>query len=139
MPVLTACWKAVITEIGPERLVIGGKSMGGRVASLVADECSVAGLVCLSFPFHALGRPPGARIEHLSNLATPALICQEERGPFGSRAEVTEMPLASTIQLTWLSDGDHGFKPRHKSGLTERQNWDSAMDVVAKFVRAPTP
>lgn len=139
MPVLIACWKAIIAQSGPEGLVIGGKSMGGRVASLIADECRVAGLVCLGFPFHAPGRPPGARIDHLCDLTSPALICQGERDPFGTRAEVTEYPLAQEIRLTWLPDGDHGFKPRRKSGLTERQNWDTALDATAKFVRALAP
>lgn len=139
MPVLIACWKAIIAEIGPEGLVIGGKSMGGRVASLIADECGVTGLVCLGFPFHAPGRPPGARIDHLCDLASPALICQGERDPFGTRAEVAEYPLAREIRFIWLPDGDHGFKPRRKSGLTERQNWDTALDATAKFVHALAP
>lgn len=134
MPALIACWKAVIADAGPERLVIGGKSMGGRVASLVADECRAAGLVCLGFPFHAPGRPPGDRIEHLGGLATPTLICQGERDPFGTRTEVADYPLAQTIRLAWLPDGDHGLKPRRKSGLTERQNWDTALDEAAAFV-----
>lgn len=136
LPVLIDCWKAIIAETGPEGLVIGGKSMGGRVASLVADECRVAGLVCLGFPFHAPGRPPGGRIEHLCNLTSPTLICQGERDPFGTRSEVTDYSLAPAIRLTWLSDGDHGFKPRRKSGLTERRNWDTALDAVADFVHA---
>lgn len=139
MPILMACWKAVIAEAGPDGLVIGGKSMGGRVASLIADECRVAGLVCLGFPFHAPGRSAAGRIEHLSSLATPTLICQGERDPFGDRAAVADYPLAPSIQVSWLPDGDHGFKPRRKSGLTEQQNWDTAMDSVAAFTHATMP
>jgi len=134
MPVLTDCWRAVIAQTGPDRLVIGGKSMGGRMASLVADECGVNGLVCLGFPFHAPGRPPGGRIDHMADLATPTLICQGERDPLGNKAEVEGYTLAHAIRLLWLPDGDHGFKPRRKSGVTERQNLESAMDAVAAFV-----
>lgn len=139
MSVLTACWKAVITETGREQLVIGGKSMGGRVASLVADECGVAGLVCLGFPFHAPGRPPGARIEHLRELTTATLLCQGERDAFGARREVSGYRLARTIRVTWLPDGDHGFRPRRRSGFTESENLGAALDAVAEFVRAVAP
>lgn len=138
-PVLTACWKAVIAQLGPDRLVIGGKSLGGRMASLVADECGVKGLVCLGFPFHAPGRLPGDRINHLGVLATPTLICQGERDPFGNEADVAGYTLADSIRLLWLPDGDHGFKPRRRSGVTARQNMDTALDTVAAFVRELAP
>jgi predicted alpha/beta-hydrolase family hydrolase len=134
MPVLTGCWKSIIMETGPQRLVIGGKSLGGRAASLIADESSVAGLVCLGFPFHAPGRPPGARIGHLGGLTTPTLICQGERDPFGSRPETAEYSLSPRIRCVWLPDGDHSFKPRRASGRTEIQNRNAALDAVAEFV-----
>jgi len=136
MPVLVACWKAIFRQTGSQPLVIGGKSMGGRVASLIADECAAAGLVCLGFPFHAPARAPGSRIAHLADLETPTLICQGERDPFGSRPEVAGYLLAPTIQLVWLPDGDHGFKPRRASGHTETGNLETALDAVTGFVRS---
>lgn len=137
--VLTACWKTVIAQVDPDRLVIGGKSMGGRMASLIADECGVNGLVCLGFPFHAPGRSPGDRINHLGTLATTTLICQGERDPFGNEADVAGYTLADSIRLLWLPDGDHGFKPRRASGVALRQNMDTALDAVAAFVREVAP
>lgn len=134
-PVLMEHWHAVITELGsPRKLIIGGKSMGGRMASLVADAAGVAGLVCLGYPFHAPGKPPGPnRLEHLDALKTPTLICQGTRDPFGTIDEVPDYALSKAIRLHWLEDGDHGFKPRKKSGRTEDQNWTEALDAIANF------
>jgi len=135
-PLLLQTWRRVITELGPENLVIGGKSLGGRMASMVADEARVKGLVCLGYPFHAPGKPDKLRVDHLQNLQTPALILQGERDTLGNREEVPGYPISPEIKIHWLADGDHGFKPRKKSGHTERQNWDDALSVFADFVAA---
>ncbi len=132
--VLVESWMAVIGELGPESLVIGGKSMGGRIASMVADEAGVRGLVCLGYPFHAPGKPDKTRIEHLRELKTPALFLQGERDSLGNREEATGYPLSPAIRFHWLEDGDHGLKPRKKSGRTEAQNWDEALDEFAGFL-----
>ena len=99
-------------------LVIGGKSMGGRVASMIADDLhaagTVAGLLCLGYPFHPPGKPENLRTAHLTGLQTPALICQGTRDEFGTRAEVETYPLSDQIRLLWLEDGDHDLKPRKK-------------------------
>ena len=110
--------------------------MGGRVASLIADEAGVKGLVCLGYPFHPPGKPDRLRTEHLAPLATPALIVQGERDPFGGRDEVESYDLSPAITVTWMPDGDHGFKPRKASGRTERENLDDAIAAVAEFVLA---
>lgn len=133
-PVLRDAWRRVIDEFGPERLVIGGKSLGGRMASLVADEARVKGLVCLGYPFHPTGKPQQLRVAHLAQLATRALIVQGERDPFGTQSEVAGYSLAPSIQFHWLVDGDHSFKPRKASGRTEQQNWDEGIAAVARFV-----
>jgi predicted alpha/beta-hydrolase family hydrolase len=135
-PLLRATWLHVIELLGCEQLVIGGKSMGGRIASLVADEAGVAGLVCLGYPFHPTGKPNVLRVEHLSKLTTPTLICQGTRDPFGSQEEVTRFRLAKTIRVHWLEDGDHDFKPRKSSGRTQQQNWEEAVAAIAAFVHA---
>jgi predicted alpha/beta-hydrolase family hydrolase len=139
-PVLRATWLDVVETLGPRHLIIGGKSMGGRIASLIADEANVAGLVCLGYPFHPTGKPEQLRVEHLKELTTPTLICQGTRDPFGSRAEVAGYPLSAAIQLHWLEDGDHGFKPRKSSGRTEAENWAEAMAAIVEFVAScPKP
>ena len=132
---LLATWNGVIEQIGdPQTLVIGGKSMGGRIASMVADANGVRGVVCLGYPFHPAGKPDQLRTEHLSNLRTQTLIVQGERDAFGSRSEVGGYELSERIRLHWLPDGDHSFKPRRVSGRSEAQNIDEAVAVVADFL-----
>lgn len=132
--ILEETWDAVISDLGPERLVIGGKSMGGRIASMVADRTGVQGLVCLGYPFHPPGRPEKLRTEHLATLKTPTLICQGERDPFGTKDEVPGFTLSKRIKLHWAPDGDHGLKPRKKSGFTEEQNIADAVSAIAAFM-----
>jgi predicted alpha/beta-hydrolase family hydrolase len=135
-PLLLDCWRAVIAQVDARSLVIGGKSMGGRMASLIADETGVAGLVCLGYPFHPPGRPEKTRTEHLAALATPTLIVQGERDALGGRAEVEGYALSPAIRLHWLADGDHSFKPRKASGRTEAENWAEGIAAVADFCAA---
>lgn len=122
-----------------QRLYIGGKSMGGRVASMIADEChearQVAGLVCLGYPFHPPNKPEQLRTAHLETLRCPALIVQGDRDPFGGRAEVEAMALSGAIDLHWASDGDHDLAPRGASGFTRRGNLAAAADAVAAFMK----
>jgi uncharacterized protein len=133
-PVLRQTWQQVIEQLGPQRPFIGGKSLGGRIASLVADEAGVPGLVCLGYPFHPAGQPEKLRVEHLRTLRTPTLILQGERDALGSKAEVAAYELSPSVELGWLPDGDHSFTPRKASGRTERQNWQDAIQAVAGFV-----
>ncbi|SLN11962.1 alpha/beta family hydrolase [Oceanibacterium hippocampi] len=136
-PVLLECWRAIVAELGGgSGLVIGGKSMGGRMASLVADECGVRGLVCLGYPFHPPGKPEKLRTAHLETLRTPALIVQGERDSFGGRADVEGYALSPAIRFTWMTDGDHGFRPRKASGLTEADNLAAAIEAVDAFLAA---
>ncbi|QNT69081.1 alpha/beta family hydrolase [Defluviicoccus vanus] len=135
--ILLASWREVIAATAPaEHLVIGGKSLGGRMASMVVDQCGVDGIVCLGYPFHPPGKPEATRIAHLATLRTPTLILQGERDPFGDREDVAAYPLAATIRLHWLADGDHSFKPRAASGRSERQNWDEALAAIIAFLGA---
>ena len=131
---LRSCWQEVLAHLGNENLVIGGKSMGGRIASLVADEAGVAGLVCLGYPFHPTGKPDKLRTEHLRKLKTPTLILQGERDAFGSRAEVAGYHLPLILEFQWLEDGNHSFKPRKLSGRSETENWDRAVSALVDFV-----
>lgn len=136
-PVLSNTWRHMIASHGPaDRLVIGGKSMGGRIASLVADAEGVRGLACLGYPFHPSGKPERTRATHLADLRTPTLICQGTRDPMGTEASVGALALSAAIRILWLEDGDHGFRPRKASGLTESHNIAVAAGEVARFVHA---
>lgn len=141
-PILLETWRAVIDHLGPGNLIIGGKSMGGRMASMVARELEdegapVKGLVCLGYPFHPPGKPEKAegRMAHLLDIKTPTLILQGARDTFGGIDQVPDLPLSDAIRVQWLEDGDHGFKPRKKSGRSEAQNWAEAIDAMAAFAR----
>lgn len=122
-----------------QKLFIGGKSLGGRVASMIAEDHyqtgAIAGLVCLGYPFHAPATPDKLRIAHLETLTAPALIVQGTRDPFGTRSEVEAMRLSKTIAFHWIGDGDHDFGPRGASGFTRKGNLADAADAVAGFVR----
>lgn len=134
-PVLTNTWREVIAECRVGKLFIGGKSMGGRMASLVADECHVDGLICLGYPFHPPGKPDRLRTAHLRDLETPALIIQGTRDPFGTPEEVGGYELSPKIRVEWLTDGDHSLRPRASAGVTERTNLDRAVRLVTEFVQ----
>jgi uncharacterized protein len=132
---------AAVAAVPPgQLLLIGGKSMGGRVASLVADrlydEGRIAGLVCLGYPFHPPNKPDQLRTAHLEGLRCPTLIVQGERDPFGNRAEVEGYTLSSAIRLSWAADGDHDLGPRGASGHTRRGNLAAAADAIAGFAQA---
>lgn len=134
-PELLARYKTVIAELGDAKsLMIGGKSMGGRMASLIADELGVRGLVCLGYPFHPAGKPTQLRTAHLEKLRTPTLIVQGTRDTLGSQEDVANYTLSPSIQLQWLEDGDHSFAPRKKSGRTTEQAMAEAIDAVARFM-----
>jgi hypothetical protein len=136
-PVLRNSWKEVVERLGGgPRLVIGGKSMGGRIASMVADEVGARGLVCLGYPFHPPGRPEKTRTKHLETLATPALVVQGTRDAFGTPQDVAEYALSPAIRVVWLEDGDHSWKPRAASGRTEAQNISDGIAAIRAFLEA---
>ena len=80
------------------------------------------------------GRPERLRTEHLAHLSVPTLICQGTRDPFGTPREVKTYTLSSKIELFWLEDGDHSFKPRKKSGLTQEQHLRATVETITSFV-----
>lgn len=127
---------AAIEALGTKgRLVIGGKSMGGRVASMVADSLfeagRVQGLLCLGYPFHPPGKPGQLRTAHLFDLKTPTLIVQGTRDEFGTREEVSTYALSPAIELLWLEDGDHDLKPRKRiSGFSAADHLNTMAGAV---------
>ncbi|HEY3173634.1 MAG TPA: alpha/beta family hydrolase [Thermoanaerobaculia bacterium] len=136
-PVLRDSWKDAVEKLrGGGRLVIGGKSLGGRIASMVADEVGARGLVCLGYPFHPPGRPEKLRTKHLETLRTPALVLQGTRDPFGTPDDVAGYRLSPAIRVVWIEDGDHSWKPRASSGRTLEQNMVEAIEAMGKFLAA---
>lgn len=132
--------RANVSVVGP--LMIGGKSLGGRVASMVADtartDFNVDGLVCLGYPFHPPRKPDKLRTTHLGPLGCPTLICQGTRDPLGHELEVADYDLSESITIHWVYDGDHDFAPRKRSGTTQSENIDRAAIAVAAFVATLT-
>lgn len=129
-PVLLDAWREAVREAGsdPSRIAIGGKSLGGRMASMVADELNVRALVCLGYPFHPPGKPERLRTAHLGALRTPALIVQGTRDAFGTPDEVAGYRLSPAIHIEWLEGADHSYRPK------ERENIARAIDLVADFL-----
>ena len=136
-PRLIERWLDVIHDLSDKPLVIGGKSMGGRMASMVLAENPVLakGLVCLGYPFHPPGRPENLRVDHLHSLKKPVLICQGERDALGNKSEIQAMGLPDEFNFHWLPDGDHSFKPRVASGRTEPENLASAAGEIIRFLK----
>ncbi len=121
-------------------VIIGGKSMGGRVASMVADdlyaEGKIAGLLCLGYPFHQQGKPAQLRTGHLIGLRTPTLICQGTRDAFGTREEIDDYELSDRIELVWFEDGDHDLKPRKSvSGYSAADHLQTMAQAVGLWVK----
>lgn len=124
-PTLLRTWREVVAELQPA--AIGGKSMGGRMASMVADELEIGKLVCLGYPFHPPGRPEKLRTAHLEMLRTPALIVQGVRDAFGNPDDVEGYRLSPAIRIHWVK-GDHSL-----TGVALRQE---LVAEVAGFLRS---
>ncbi|CAN5213600.1 alpha/beta fold hydrolase [soil metagenome] len=121
------------------KVVIGGKSMGGRVATMSVDSFGpldrVDGVVCLGYPFHPPDKPHLPRTAHLLTSTLPMLICQGTRDPFGGPDEVIGYELPASINVTWFDDGDHDLRPRQAvSGHSYAEHLNTAADAVVDFV-----
>ena len=149
---LESCYRAVIEaalkqrKLKNNRLVIGGKSMGGRIASQVAaataeekDQLgdSISGLVFLGYPLHPPGNPAKLRVEHLQSIRMPMLFVQGTRDSLGTPDEIRPFikKLSLPAQLYSIEGGDHSFKAPKKFGLTQDQIYEAAMDEIGRWVR----
>jgi predicted alpha/beta-hydrolase family hydrolase len=139
MPVLQAALREVVASCGPGKVVLAGKSMGGRVATMLADELAVRAVVVFGYPFHPPGEPTKLRTAHLADLRTPTLILQGERDEFGTRDEVAGYTLAKTITVQWFADGDHSLVPRKASGHTATSHLATAIAAAAAFAQRHAP
>lgn len=144
---LESCYRAVIAvanqhkKLKGNRLAIGGKSMGGRIASQVAatEESAekIAGLVLLGYPLHPPGKPEMLRDAHLPQIHAPMLIVQGSRDAFGTpeelRAVIKSLHLPATLYA--IEGGDHSLKVSKSSGVPQQQIYESAMDEIAGWLR----
>lgn len=113
---------------------IAGKSMGGRVASMLLDETeAVAGFV-FGYPFHPAGKPDRLRTEHLETLKKPLHVFQGTRDAMGSYEEVINYRLSESVHLHWLEDGNHDLKPRKASGMTQQAHLETVARCVKEIV-----
>lgn len=130
---LLDCWRQVYASVRPHVtgcLAIGGKSMGGRMASLIADELQVDALVCLGYPFYAAGKPEKPRVAHLADLKARTLIVQGERDALGNRETVEGYTLSSAIDVLWIPAANHDLKPLKSAGIS----YDECLANTAKRI-----
>ncbi|MCW8090664.1 alpha/beta family hydrolase [Alteromonas sp. ASW11-130] len=139
MPKSEAHFQDIILHIkqqySPLPTFIGGKSMGGRVSTLIADDVDIEGGIVYGYPFHPPGKPEKTRTEHLKTLSTPYLILQGERDPFGTAHEIQDYSLSTSIQIDFMPNGEHSFKPLKASGLSQQDNINSAIDKTVQFIK----
>ena len=137
-PVLEATWLAVIDAVSRDglKLVIAGRSMGGRFATIVASKGAPAdGVVAFAYPLHAPGRPEKPRAEHLPAIAVPALFCSGTRDTFGTPEELQEAAaLVPDSRLHLLDGADHGFAVLKRSGRTRDEVFAEAVTAMLAWV-----
>jgi predicted alpha/beta-hydrolase family hydrolase len=138
-PMLMQAWREVVSELGAaERLVIGGKSMGGRIASQVAaaDSRGIAGVVMLGYPLHPPGRPDKPRTKHLPAIKVPMLFVQGSRDAFGTPDELRPVMkhLTAPATLYVVEGGDHSFKVPKKGPVPQDQVYDRVFDEIVNWV-----
>ena len=141
---LEACWRAVIEAVrerivsSNDRLAIGGKSMGGRIASQVAAAgvAGLAGLVFLGYPLHPPGRPDRLRAQHLSAIKAPMLFVQGSRDAFGTPDELR--PIVTSLRppadFYVVEGGDHSFKVRKGAGVVQGDIHRMIQDHIAAWL-----
>jgi len=134
---LLECWRQVYASVRPHVtgcLAIGGKSMGGRMASLIADELQVDALVCLGYPFYAAGKPEKPRVAHLADLKARTLIVQGERDALGNKEAVQAYALSSAIDILWIPAANHDLKPLKSAGISYDQYLADTAQRIARLL-----
>ncbi len=137
-PELLASFEQVVNaQTGP--CVVMGKSMGGRMASILAAQSpkheNIMGVLALGYPFHPQGKPEKLRIDHLPDVTVPMAFVQGTRDALGNQDEVAQMNLPQRLHIEWLEDGDHDLKPRVKSGFTHAQHLERTIAFCADFIK----
>jgi predicted alpha/beta-hydrolase family hydrolase len=138
-PVLEATWLEVILEarkLAPS-LVVGGRSMGGRIASqVVAQGIEVAGLALFAYPLHPPGRPDKPRDAHLGSIAVPSLLCSGTRDTFASPEELLQAAARlDSATLHFLEGADHSFNVAKATGRTRSEVWQEAGEALLAYLK----
>jgi predicted alpha/beta-hydrolase family hydrolase len=144
---LESCWRAVIETVrnrvggGAAKLAIGGKSMGGRIASQIAGAEELAALLLLGYPLHPPGRPGRLRVAHLPNVNAPMLFVQGSRDAFGTPEELYPVlePLRPRAELHVVVGGDHSFKVRKSAGVRQQDVYAGIQERIAAWLRGIVP
>jgi predicted alpha/beta-hydrolase family hydrolase len=129
-------------EVPLDRIVLGGRSMGGRICSLVVadadDPLPALGLVLLGYPLHPPGKPETLRVEHFPRIRVPCLFVSGTRDAFGTPDELRRhaQQIEGPVEWHWIDTADHGFKPLKSSGLSVDAALEAAATEVVAFVRA---
>lgn len=131
-----ASWCDIVSHSHLPGPWLGGKSMGGRAASLLAARDGAVGLVLCGYPFHPPGKPEKTRLAHWPLLACPLLVVQGTRDPFGGREEIERYELPAQTRVHFLEDGEHDWKPRKVSGHTQDSLIDEAAQVIGRHMSA---
>jgi predicted alpha/beta-hydrolase family hydrolase len=139
-PVLTLIYRKAIEMAPSSDVVIGGKSMGGRIASYVADEKKVNGLVFLGYPLHPPGKPDQLRDQHLYSIRKPMLFVSGTRDPFATSELLTATlkKIGKYATFEPVEGGGHSFEVPKKSGFTTQQIWDDVLQKVLNWLVART-
>jgi uncharacterized protein len=141
---LEACYRAVIAAVaqrirGRGRLAIGGKSMGGRIATQVAGAGApeVAGLVLLGYPLHPPGKKDQLRAKHLAQVEAPMLFVQGARDVFGTPPELQPIikKLTAAAELFEVTGGDHSFKVLKRDGGNQEETYKAIQDRIDRWLR----
>jgi hypothetical protein len=139
---LEACYRAVIETVARRKrggkLAIGGKSMGGRIASQVAagDAPQVAGLVLLGYPLHPPGKPDQLRAKHLSAIKAPMLFVQGSRDTFGTPDELAPiLGKLKAAELFEVAGGDHSFKVLKRAGVSQEDTYKAVQERIDRWLR----
>ena len=118
---------------GITNIILMGKSMGGRMAAMLAETESVSGVICLGYPF----LPPKKlepRLSPLQKSMVPVLVIQGERDKFGNKTQISNWSLGDNTRVEWIADGDHSFLPRKSSGKSHETNMTKAIGLCVDFI-----
>jgi predicted alpha/beta-hydrolase family hydrolase len=132
-PTLEAAWRAVIDAVRDDsRLVVGGRSMGGRIASqVIAKDVAGDALALFAYPLHPPGKPEQRRDAHLQSIAVPAFFCSGTNDAFAAPEELREAAaLVPNATVHLLEGADHGFAVRKSTGRTREDVYREAVDAM---------
>lgn len=135
LPRLKARFEKEIESSSELPLFIGGKSMGGRVATMILEQSPAQAAICFGYPFHPPGKPEKLRTEHLEKLVKPLLVLQGDRDPFGKPDEIAHYHLSKSVTVKFITSGEHSFKPLKSSGLVWQDNLELSVKLAAEFIQ----